>query len=129
MRRTGVGVMATKSDDLLKGWADQKTTFIATRGRLLETVVGQTGGNYDAICRGEWIEVWPAQKPMIMFHTMGIKTFVVNTSRERTTHRALGRCHDDFAALERIFRKAKGAGRADELDLGGLTDQEIAHLK
>ena len=52
MRRTGVGVMATKSDDLLKGWADQKTTFIATRGRLLETVVGQNGGNYDAICGG-----------------------------------------------------------------------------
>jgi len=43
--------MATKSDDLLKGWADQKTTFIATRGRFLETVVGQNGGNYDAIRR------------------------------------------------------------------------------
>lgn len=26
--------MATKSDDLLKGWADQKTTFIATRGAV-----------------------------------------------------------------------------------------------
>ena len=121
--------MATKSDDLLKEWADQKTTFIATRGRLLETVAGQNGGNYGAILRGEWIEIWPAQKPLIMFHAKGNKTFVVDTSRERTAHRALGRCHDDFAALERIFRKAKRVARDGQLDFGGLTDREIAHLK
>jgi hypothetical protein len=116
-------------DELLKSWADQKTIFIATKARLLENVVGLNGGNYDAIHGGEWIEVWPAQKPMIMFHTTGNKTFVVNTSRERTVHRALGRCHDDFAVLERLFRKAKRDGRVGELDLGELTDQERAHLK
>lgn len=116
-------------DELLKSWADQKTIFITTKARLLETAVGLNGGNYDAIHGGEWIEVWPAQKPMIMFHTTGSKTFVVNTSRERTVHRAFGRCHDDFAVLERLFRKAKRVGRVGELDLGGLTDQERAHLK
>ena len=40
-------------DELLKSWADQKTIFIATKARLLETAVGLNGGNYDAIHGGE----------------------------------------------------------------------------